>query len=241
MPAPAKLVAPDEWIRRFGTLPLMYQPGERWMYNTSAIVLGILIARAAKQPLDLFLRERLFAPLGMNDTDFSVPASKLHRFTTSYLADFQTGANSQYDPPDGQWSHPPAHPCAADGLVSTAPDFLRFSMLLLGRGSIGEKRLLSEASVKQMTSDALTPANKTFGALAPHYFDRHGWGFGMAVVTARDEFAMSPGSYGWDGGLGTSWYADPSTNTTGILLTSGSWFDPSPPPLFRDFWRSVNA
>jgi len=241
MPAPAKLVAPDEWIRRFGTLPLMHQPGERWMYNTSAIVLGILVARAAKQPLDLFLRERLFAPLGMNDTDFSVPTSKLHRFTTSYLADSQTGTNSQYDPPDGQWSRPPAHACAADGLVSTAPDFLRFSMLLLGRGSIGEKRLLSEASVKQMTSDALTPANKTFGALAPHYFDHHGWGFGMAVVTARDEFAMPSGSYGWDGGLGTSWYADPSTNTTGILLTSRSWFNPSPPPLFRDFWRSVNA
>jgi CubicO group peptidase (beta-lactamase class C family) len=124
--------------------------------------------------------------------------------------------------------------------VSTAPDFLRFSTLLLGRGVFGNKRLLSEASVRQMTSDELTPANKAFGALAPGYFDRHGWGFGMAVVTARDDLHMHPGSYGWDGGLGTSWYADPNSKTTGILLTSRSWTEPSPPAIFRDFWRRVN-
>lgn len=241
MPAPAKLAAPDEWMRRLGTLPLMFQPGERWMYNTGAIVLGVLVARAARQPLDVFLRERLFGPLGMVDTDFSVPDSKLHRFTTSYLADPQTGALSLYDPPEGQWARPPAHPCGAAGLVSTAPDFLRFSTLLLGRGVFGNQRLLSEASVKEMTSDALTPENKAFGALSPGYFDHHGWGFGMAVVTARDDLSMPPGSYGWDGGLGTSWYADPSTKTTGILLMSRSWTEPSPPPVFREFWRCVNA
>jgi len=241
MPAPANLAEPDEWMRRLGTLPLMHQPGERWMYNTSAIALGILVARAAKQPLGAFLRERLFAPLGMHDTDFSVPAAKLHRFTTSYLADPDTGALSLYDPPDGQWAQPPAHPCAGSGLVSTAPDFLRFSKLLLGGGIFEGKRLLSEASVKQMTSDALTPANKAFGAIAPGYFDHHGWGFGVAVVTARDDLYMNPGSYGWDGGLGTSWYADPTANTTGILLTSRSWTGPSPPTMFRDFWRRVNS
>jgi CubicO group peptidase (beta-lactamase class C family) len=91
-----------------------------------------------------------------------------------------------------------------------------------------------------MTSDALTPANKAFGALAPGDFDHHSWGLGMAVVTARDDLHMHPGSYGWDGGLGSSWYADPSTKTTGILLTSRSWTEPSPPPMFRAFWRRVN-
>jgi CubicO group peptidase (beta-lactamase class C family) len=241
MPSPGKLIAPDEWLRRFGTLPLMHQPGERWMYNTSSIVLGILIGRAAKAPLDVFMRERLFAPLGMKDTDFSVPASKLDRFTTSYLADYRTGALSVYDPVAGQWSKPPVHASGAEGLVSTVGDFLRFSRFLLGGGAAGNLRLLSEASVKLMTSDALTPANKAFGALAPGYFDHHGFGYGMAVVTSRDELAMAPGSYGWDGGLGTSWYASPSTGTTGILLTSRSWTEPSPPPLFRSFWRRVNA
>jgi CubicO group peptidase (beta-lactamase class C family) len=240
MPSPAKIAAPDEWLRRLGTLPLMHQPGERWLYNTSAIVLGVLVGRAAGKPLDAFLRERLFGPLGMHDTDFSVPASKLDRFTTSYLADPESGALSLYDPVDGQWSRPPAHASGADGLVSTAPDFLRFSTLLLNLGVFGDRRLLSESSVKQMTFDALTPENKAFGALVPGYFDQHGFGFGMAVVTARDELHLRPGSYGWDGGLGSSWYADPSTGTTGILLTSRSWTSPSPPPLFREFWRALN-
>jgi CubicO group peptidase (beta-lactamase class C family) len=241
MPSPGKLAAPDEWMKRLGTLPLMHQPGERWMYNTSAIVLGVLVSRAARAPLDVFFRERLFAPLRMNDTDFSVPASKLGRFTTSYLADYRTGALSVYDPVAGQWSRPPAHASGADGLVSTARDFARFSSFLLGGGALGGRRILSEASVKQMTNDALTPANKAFGALSPGYFDHHGWGFGMAVVTSRDELSMPERSYGWDGGLGSSWYAEPSTGTTGVLLTSRSWTEPSPPPLFRAFWRHVNA
>src|SRR2546428_818225 len=83
-PNPSAMPAPDEWIRRLGTLPLMHQPGEKWMYNTGSDVLGVLITRAAGQPLETFLRERLFAPLGMTDTAFSVPAAKLDRLATSY-------------------------------------------------------------------------------------------------------------------------------------------------------------
>jgi len=240
MPQPATLAAPDEWIRRLGTLPLMHQPGERWMYNLPAIALGVLVARAAQKPFDVFLRERLIAPLGMVDTDFSVPESKLHRFTTCYLTDPQSGKLSLFDSPRGQWARPPAHPCAADGLVSTAPDLLRFSRFLLGGGTLDSKRLLSEESVKRMTTDALTPANKSFGALVPRYFDSHGWGFCIAVVTARDELDLNPGSYGWDGGLGSSWYADPRTKTSGILLLSSSYAGPAWPPIVRDFWRAVN-
>ena len=83
-PSPATTPAPDEWIRRLGTLPLMHQPGERWMYNTGSEVLGVLIARASGQPFDKFLRERIFDPLGMHDTGFSVPAAKIGRLATSY-------------------------------------------------------------------------------------------------------------------------------------------------------------
>ncbi len=241
MPAPARLPALDEWLRRFSTLPLMHQPGERWMYNTSAMVLTALVTRASGQSFDAFLRERLFDPLGMHDTGFSVPRDKLHRFVTSYLVDPRTGGLTLYDRPDGMWSRPPAFGSGAEGLVSTAPDFLRFSALLLGRGAVGGKRLLSEASVRAMTTDALTPANKSFGALVPGYFDDHGWGFCMAVVTAHDDLHHRPGTYGWDGGLGTSWYADPTTNTTGILLSQRAFAGPSLPPMFRNFWRTVNG
>src|SRR5260370_13746275 len=100
-PAPSATPAPDEWMRRLGTLPLMYQPGERWMYNTGADVLGVLIARASGQPPETFLRERIFEPLGMKDTSFSVPATKLDRLATSYWTNFATRALEIYDDATG--------------------------------------------------------------------------------------------------------------------------------------------
>jgi CubicO group peptidase (beta-lactamase class C family) len=69
----------------------------------------------------------------------------------------------------------------------------------------------------------------------PGYFDSHGWGFGMAVVTRRDEPSYPVGKYGWDGGMGSSWYSDPAEDLIGILLTNASWTSPSPPPICRDF------
>jgi CubicO group peptidase (beta-lactamase class C family) len=81
-PNPAAMPAPDEWMGRLGSLPLMHHPGEKWMYNTGSDVLGVLIARASGQTFETFLRERVFEPLGMKDTAFSVPAEKLDRFAT---------------------------------------------------------------------------------------------------------------------------------------------------------------
>jgi CubicO group peptidase (beta-lactamase class C family) len=95
-PDPSTPHEPDEWLRRLGTLPLMHQPGERWMYNTGSYVLGVLIARASGQPLEPFLRERLFDPLGMKDTAFSVPAAKRDRLANVYL-DFWTSAYQAID------------------------------------------------------------------------------------------------------------------------------------------------
>src|SRR6185312_14850406 len=86
-PQPAGPPEPDEWMRRFSTLPLMFQPGERWLYHTGADILGVLIARASGQPFEQFLVERIFDPLGMKDTRFSVPEDKLDRFGTCYTAD----------------------------------------------------------------------------------------------------------------------------------------------------------
>jgi CubicO group peptidase (beta-lactamase class C family) len=119
-PNPSAMPAPDEWMRRLGSLPLMHQPGERWMYNTGADVLGVLIARASGQPLEMFLRERLFEPLGMKDTGFSVPEASLGRLATSYWTEPASGKLTVYDKPrGGQWSRPPAFPSGAGGLVST--------------------------------------------------------------------------------------------------------------------------
>src|SRR2546430_13248167 len=100
-PSPSMLPAPDEWMRRLGRLPLMHQPGERWMYNTGADGLGVLIARVSGQPLETFLRERLFEPLGMKDTSFSVPEASLDRLATSYWTDPISWKLTVYDEPGG--------------------------------------------------------------------------------------------------------------------------------------------
>jgi CubicO group peptidase (beta-lactamase class C family) len=116
-PQPSLPPEPDEWMRRFSTLPLMCQPGERWLYHTGADVLGVLIARASGQPFEAFLRERIFEPLGMKDTGFCVPAADLERFTTSYTTNPETGALQLYDEQSGQWSEPPAFTSGGAGLV----------------------------------------------------------------------------------------------------------------------------
>src|SRR2546427_4519481 len=129
-PSPSTQPAPDEWMRRLGTLPLMHQPGEKWMYNTGSDVLGVLIARASGQPLETFLRERIFEPLGMKDTSFSVPAGTLGRFATSYSIEPAGGAIEVFDPAaGGQWTSPPAFPSGAGGLGSTGDDFLAFGQI----------------------------------------------------------------------------------------------------------------
>jgi CubicO group peptidase (beta-lactamase class C family) len=235
-PATATL-APDEWIRRLGTLPLMHQPGEGWMYNTGSDVLGVLVARASGQPFETFLRERIFEPLGMKDTGFYVPANKLDRFTTSYWANPATGATRVFDPAEGgQWSRPPAFPSGGGGLVSTIDDYLAFGQMMLQRGKHGNLRILSRPSVELMTTDQLTPDQKARSGLVSGFFDSHGWGFGVSVVTRRDNVAETVGTFGWSGGLGTAWTSDPQEDMVVILLTNRNWTSPTPPNVFLDLW-----
>jgi CubicO group peptidase (beta-lactamase class C family) len=241
-PHPSEFSPPDEWLRRLGGLPLMCQPGERWLYSTGSEVLGVLIARASGQPFESFLHDRIFAPLGMVDTSFSVPVAKVDRFATGYGTDFTTGESVVYDEAvSGEWSRPPAFPSGAAGLVSTADDYLAFAQMLLGGGRLGDVRVLSRPSVALMTSDHLTPAQRAKGALAPGFFDRYGWGFGVAVATRRTDTYTSIGSYGWDGGLGSVWRNDPAEGTVTILLTQQAWSSPDPPSVCRDFWTSAYA
>ena len=237
-PRPATVPPPDEWIRRLGTLPLMHQPGEQWMYNTGSDVLGVLIARASGQPFDSFVRERILEPLGMNDTGFSVPAAKLDRLATSYWTDPETGDLDLYDEAEGgQWSRPPAFPSAAGGLVSTIDDFVAFGEMMLHKGRHGNERILSRPSVETMTTNQLTP-DQAAGA-RDFLGDGRGWGFGVSVITERDDVAAVPGRFGWDGGLGTSWASDPAEEMVGIVLTQASFTSPDPLEVCADFWTSA--
>jgi CubicO group peptidase (beta-lactamase class C family) len=234
-PSPSRMPAPDEWMRRLGQLPLMHQPGEKWMYNTGSDVLGVLIARASGQSLETFLRERIFEPLGMKDTSFSVPGASLDRLATSYWPDPTSGKLTVYDEAvGGQWSRPPAFPSGAGGLVSTIDDYLAFGQMMLSQGKHGKERILSRLSVELMTTDQLTPEQKAVSGLFPGFFDSLGWGFGVSVVTRRDDISAVPGRYGWDGGLGTSWYSDPREDMVIILMTQCAWTSPNPPNVY--FW-----
>jgi CubicO group peptidase (beta-lactamase class C family) len=234
-PKPSQMPLPDEWIRRLGRLPLMHQPGEQWMYNTGSDVLGLLIARASDQPLETFLHERIFEPLDMRDTSFSVPEASLDRLTTSYWRDPGSGMLTVYDEAvGGQWSRPPAFPSGAGGLVSTINDYLAFGQMMLSQGKHNGVRILSRPSVETMTTDQLTPEQKAVSGLFPGFFDSQGWGFGVCVITRRDDIAAVPGRYGWDGGMGTSWYCDPRENMIIILMTPCFLAPPNPPNVA--FW-----
>jgi len=239
-PNPSATPAPDEWMRRLGTLPLMHQPGETWMYNTGSDVLGVLIARTTGQPLETFLRERIFEPLGMRDTGFSVPAGTLGRFATSYSIEPADGAIMVFDPAvGGQWNSSPAFPSGAGGLVSTVDDFLAFGQMLLDTGKYGSERILSRPTVEAMTTDQLTPEQRV-GA-TDFLSANRSWGLGLSVVTQRDDVSAVPGRFGWEGGLGTSWASDPQEELVGILMTQMAWTSPSGPRIWNDFWTSAYA
>jgi CubicO group peptidase (beta-lactamase class C family) len=224
---------PDEWLRRLGTLPLLHQPGAGWMYHTGSDVLGVLIARATGQPFDQFLRERIFEPLRMTDTGFSVPAASLSRLATGVR---DNGVDVYDAVADSRWRKPPAFPSGAGGLVSTVQDYLAFGEMILHEGRHDGGRLLSRASVEMMTSDQLTAEQKReCGPWAP-YFTDHGWGFGMSVATKRQDLGEPAGRFGWNGALGSVWYADPREDFDLILMTGSAKNVFTPPPIYRDFW-----
>jgi CubicO group peptidase (beta-lactamase class C family) len=238
-PSPAGVPEPDEWMRRIATVPLMYQPGERWLYHTSADVLGVLVARAAGQSLESFLAERIFDPLGMTDTGFHVPARKLNRFGPCYWTDRSTGARQLYDRSDGQWSHPPAFASGGAGLVSTINNYRAFAEMLASHGVHRGQRILSRPSVEVMTANHLTDAQ--LATSSPDGAGALGWGFGLGVQVRRVGPTRSVGTYGWDGGLGSQWANDPVEGIIGILMTSQAWTSPVPPPVHQDFWTCIYA
>jgi CubicO group peptidase (beta-lactamase class C family) len=234
-PSPADF-APDDWIARFGKLPLIAQPGESWLYHTGSDILGVLIARAAGQPFDTFLAERIFAPLGMKDTGFFVPEDKILRLATSYMIDRESGRMVVYDPgQEGSWSRPPVFASGGGGLVSTADDYLAFSRMMLKMGRYDSGRILSRATVELMTTDQLLPEQKAASPFYPGFWDSHGWGFGLSVITARHGY-LPVGSYGWDGGLGTTARNDPKEGLTCILLTQRMMRTPVPEGIYTDIW-----
>jgi CubicO group peptidase (beta-lactamase class C family) len=244
---PVPMPEPDEWLRRLGTLPLMQQPGERWQYHIGSDLLGVLVARVTGQSYETFLRERIFDPLGMKDTGFDVPADKIHRLPPLYAPDPQTGEFHVWDEAEGgRHSKPPAFQGGGGGLVSTVDDYHAYFRMLLNHGRHGSERILSRPAVELMTTNRLTPEQQApRDAMARDNVhisfgqgQHGGWGFGMAVRTYRGDYAPI-GQFGWDGGSGTSTYADPANQLIGILLTQVGSSVADPIRLMHDFWTTL--
>jgi CubicO group peptidase (beta-lactamase class C family) len=230
LPDPAGQPDQDTWIAGLSSLPLIAQPGERWLYNTGASVLGVLLARAAGQPLAEVLRTRVFEPLGMRDTGFW--ASQADRLATMYRWSGKAGL-TVFDQLGREWDEPPALCDGAAGLVSTVGDLLAFSRMLLGGGG----QVLPAEAVAEMTRDQLTPEQKARVGLGKGFFDRRGWGFCMAVVTGGPD----AGSYGLAGAMGTSWLANPALDLTVIVMTQRVFGGPTMPQSHLDLQAAAYA
>jgi CubicO group peptidase (beta-lactamase class C family) len=221
-PRPDTTPEPDTFMARLGELPLLAQPGERWLYSAGSQVLGVLAARAAGAPFEDVMRERVLAPLGMDDTAFY--ANDTSRLATAY--ENVNGELTVRDRPDGQWSRPPRFPDGAAGLVSTAEDLLRFGRMLLLPGG---NPVLTAGTVAEMTSDQLTPAQQARVWPGFSFLGDRGWGYGVSV-TEWD--------YTWEGGSGTSWANVPDQDLTVVVLTQRA-FDETGPPAVCDEVRTA--
>lgn len=236
---------PDEFMRRIGALPLIHQPGERWLYHTGSEILGVLIARVTGMGLEEFLAGRIFEPLGMKDTGFSVPEARLDRLATCYQtdtkADAKTGSLVVMDETQrGPWSRPPAFPAGGGqggGLLTTADDYFAFARMMLRHGSHGAGRILSRESVEAMTTDQVTPEQKAASPFYRGFWDQRGWGFGVSVTIGPDEFSAVPGRYGWMGGAGTMFFVDPHEDMVAILLLQRLMTGPASDRIVAEFSR----
>jgi len=215
-PKPGSPLDPDEWVRRFSTLPLMAHPGEQWLYDTGFAVLGVLLARASGRPLEVLLRERLLDPLGMSSTGFVVRSEDLPRLPPAYGVDATAETQTSglvLDDPGGAgsaYAAAPAFPAANGGLVSTLADYLTFARMLRAGGRHAGARLVSDRAVHQLTSNQLTAQQRAASPAADVFLDSGGWGLGVGVAP--------DGRYGW-AGYGTSFSVDPATGRIVLLAT----------------------
>ena len=208
---------------RWAALPLVFQPGSEWNYGVSTDVLGRIVEVISGQPLDVFLRERIFEPLGMVDTDFWVPDDKRDRFAELYFRNPATKQATKM--PASALTEKPETLSGGGGLCGTAADYLRFTQMLMNGGELDGARILGSRTVDYMTTNHL-PGNtdlEEYGRplFAETTFDGVGFGLGFSVVidAAANKVPGSVGSYSWGGAASTLFWNDPVERITALFLT----------------------
>jgi CubicO group peptidase (beta-lactamase class C family) len=223
-------------IEDLAKIPLEFSPGEAWNYSVATDVVGYLVGLISGMPFEQFLKQRIFDPLGMTDTDFHVPAAKAHRFAACYSADAKLGMTSnaadrkasltlQDDPTTSSFLSPPSFISGGGGLCSTASDYLTFCRALLGGGELGGVRLLGPKTLALMASNHL-PGGVDLPAMSRSLFSEaayNGIGFGLGFsVTMNPAQTLIPGSageYSWGGAATTSFWIDPAEELIAIFMT----------------------
>lgn len=223
-------------IEDLARIPLEFSPGDAWNYSISTDVIGYLIGKISGKPFEQFLKERILGPLGMIDTDFFVPANKIHRFAACYSVDpkvgmtfHTTGRKSsltlQDDPTRSSFLSPPSFISGGGGLCSTVADYLTFCRTLLNGGKLGDVRLIGPKTLALMTSNHL-PGGRFLPEMSRSIFSEaayNGIGFGLGFqVTMNPALTLIPGStgeYAWGGMASTAFWIDPSEELITIFMT----------------------
>jgi CubicO group peptidase (beta-lactamase class C family) len=209
-----------EFLAALGQLPLHYQPGTVWEYSHGLDVAGLAVEAVTKKRLGQFLEERLFAPLGMVDTGFVVPAAKAPRIAKPLPLDPETGRPSTFRVPVTPWQYDCGGGCAS----GTAMDYMRFAQMLLNKGTLDGTRVLSRKTVEYMTADHLGPGVDVsrLHEFAVEHIDGFGFGLGVAVrrQTGIAGVPGTPGEFLWSGAQGTMFWVDPKEELAVVFLAN---------------------
>jgi len=228
-----KIKSLDDLVNAIGPIPLQYQPGTQWVYSLSVDILGAVIEKVSGQPLDVFMAERLFEPLGMNDTFFEVPKEKIQRFGTLQIKDSEGKLTVIDRPKTSDFSNNVTFFSGGGGLVSSALDYLRYSQMMLNGGELNGSRILSPTTIDLMTRDQLSQSARLAYSSRPGITDDVSFGLGFGLTVKSPKIGSgSKGTYRWAGIAGTDFWIDPKEDLTAMILVQIML---SPPDLRNEF------
>jgi CubicO group peptidase (beta-lactamase class C family) len=205
----------EEYTKESVKEPLRFEPGTTWWYSSSTDICGYLIEILSGQKLDVYLKDKIFDPLKMNDTSFELPKNKLDRLTTLYVVGEKKELVSFDNKSNSPFKNKVTLLNGSGGLLSTTKDYLKFSVMLLNNGSIGGEQILKKSTLDLMKQDhslGLKYKKLVFGK-------KKGFGLGFEVVKEEDTKFGSKGTFGWGGMFGTYFRADPKQNMVYIYMT----------------------